>query len=554
MLRDVSLAAVAKPEMPETPALPTAPVASHRARRLSALALLVAGVLACGVYTAFERSAVGGLGFPLDDTWIHLQFARNLASGHGLAYQGERLVSGSTAPLWTALLSMVYVLGLPAVPAVKMLGALAYLLAAGACFALVRELDLGNDLALLATVLFLFTDWMVWSALSGMEISLFVAMSLFGMVLHLRERRAPARLPVSLVVLGAAELVRPEGLLLLACALLDRCLVLRLGKPWLVRPPWRSLALGSALTLLVVLVPALLSLYTAGSPFPTTLAVKTDGVARLWPQLRDLFTVAGILFRPQPWMFLLAGGGAVALVQRLGTGRDRGLLLPLWVLGLPLAYATLAPQGRPMPAGNFGRYFFPLLAPLIVLGVLGLEPAWRRGRELLAGARSRLLAGTLVAVVLLVPSVRALWLGASRYALSVRNVEDSDVLMGRYLAERLPPDAVVGLQDIGAIAYLAPQPIVDLAGIVTPEILPALEGEGTLDHPSRLGGLFAFLREHGVEYLVLYPESYSGLETLEELEPALRVVHRLPVRQNITMAGSELVLLATPYGRGEGSR
>jgi hypothetical protein len=292
---------------------------------------------------------------------------------------------------------------------------------------------------------------------------------------------------------------------------------------------------------------------TSGSPFPTTLAVKTDGVARLWPQLRDLYTIVGILFRPQPFMLLLAGSGAVALVQRLGTERDRGLLLPLWLVGLPLAYATLAPQGRPMPAGNFGRYFFPLLAPLIVLGVLGLEPAWRRGRELLDGARSRLVLGTLVFAVLLLPSVLALWLGASRYALNVRNVEDSDVLMGRYLAEHLPPDAVVGVQDIGAIAYLAPNPIVDLAGIVTPEILPAIKGPGTLEHPSRLGGLFRFLRERRVEYLALYPESYSGLDTLAELEPGLRVVHRLTVPQNITMAGSELVLLATPYGRGAGS-
>ena len=32
------------------------------------------------------------LGFPLDDPWIHLQFARNLRLGEGLSYDAGRLV------------------------------------------------------------------------------------------------------------------------------------------------------------------------------------------------------------------------------------------------------------------------------------------------------------------------------------------------------------------------------------------------------------------------------------------------------------------------------
>ena len=47
-------------------------------------------------------------GFPLDDSWIHLVFARNLATGHGLSFNPGDLVIGSTAPLWTALLSVLF--------------------------------------------------------------------------------------------------------------------------------------------------------------------------------------------------------------------------------------------------------------------------------------------------------------------------------------------------------------------------------------------------------------------------------------------------------------
>src|SRR4051794_21135502 len=66
--------------------------------------------LACGLATLAcvglllaELYLLGGhLGLPLDDGWIHLQFARNLAHGAGLAYNPGERVAGSTAPLWTA--------------------------------------------------------------------------------------------------------------------------------------------------------------------------------------------------------------------------------------------------------------------------------------------------------------------------------------------------------------------------------------------------------------------------------------------------------------------
>src|SRR5574338_791325 len=53
-----------------------------------------------------------GLGFPLDDSWIHLTYARNLAEHGEWAFRlGERS-AGSTSPLWTALLSIGFLIGL----------------------------------------------------------------------------------------------------------------------------------------------------------------------------------------------------------------------------------------------------------------------------------------------------------------------------------------------------------------------------------------------------------------------------------------------------------
>src|SRR5688572_27390620 len=85
--------------------------------------LLSAALLACLGYFATEVWLLSGaLGFPLDDSWIHLQFARNLADGRGLAYNPGELVTGSTAPLWTALLALVFYLPGNIVVWTKLLG------------------------------------------------------------------------------------------------------------------------------------------------------------------------------------------------------------------------------------------------------------------------------------------------------------------------------------------------------------------------------------------------------------------------------------------------
>ena len=161
----------------------------------------------------------------------------------------------------------------------------------------------------------------------------------------------------------------------------------------------------------------------------------------------------------------------------------------------------------------------------------------------------RLRARPLLAIALLVPSVLGLRVGLERHVLSVANVTDSDVAMGRWVAANLPPDARLGVQDIGAMAYFAPQPQVDMAGIVNPEILPYLRGDKVGSHPSGLGGWARFLEEKEVDFLVLFPNSYGGIPAISSVIPDLRPVHRIAIDNNITMAGSELMVLATPWGR-----
>src|SRR6185312_9965002 len=75
-------------------------------------ALAVSAILGAICVRAILHEA-GGPGAPLDDTFIHFQFARGLAGGHFFQYvPGEGYVSGATSLLWPLLLAPFYAVGL----------------------------------------------------------------------------------------------------------------------------------------------------------------------------------------------------------------------------------------------------------------------------------------------------------------------------------------------------------------------------------------------------------------------------------------------------------
>src|SRR5204863_6523238 len=76
------------------------------ADRRDDLLVLLAAALPLAVLLLRERLIAGVAGFPLDDSWIHLHFARNIAEGAGFSYNPGVPVAGSTAPLWTLLLAL----------------------------------------------------------------------------------------------------------------------------------------------------------------------------------------------------------------------------------------------------------------------------------------------------------------------------------------------------------------------------------------------------------------------------------------------------------------
>lgn len=460
------------------------------------LLICLAAAVALGLFLLRERQIAGAAGFPLDDSWIHLHFARNLAEGAGFAYNPGVPVAGSTAPLWTLLLALgVWVAG-PSLALVKVVGIAATLAAGALTRRAAAAWGASAPAALGAGSALMMTGALTWGALSGMEVSLAAALVAGALWAHARNATFVTALLASLAVLA-----RPEAALLGPALLFSR--------PWNARR--LLLYIGVAIVVLGPFVAFCIA--TVGTPWPATAAAKIEGGLLGWLAGRN--ASAWTTFIERPWKFSLEWLAwlfmthwllpAVLVPKILFTiwGRyGRALGIPaLALLAHPLAMALLAPYRGPL--FQEGRYAIHLLPLAFVLLVVAIPAMSVRALRMLVG----------IYVVLAIPTLVS---AADRYAWGVQNINAMQVRIGQWVDRELPRAARVATNDIGAIAYFSRREIIDLMGLVTPAIIPYLrDGDA---------GVLRYLAETCPDHVIIFPVWFPGLAARSDLlEPRLRV-------------------------------
>ncbi|MDX1663798.1 MAG: hypothetical protein R3272_08390 [Candidatus Promineifilaceae bacterium] len=467
-------------------------------RRLPALRyirrrhLLVAavGVAAVLLYVALS-SLAGGPGFPLDDGWIHQTYARNLAAVGRWEYTGGETSAGSTAPLWTVLLAVGYLLQLPHLPWAYLLGALSLVALLWSGMMLWRALWPQWAERDWLVGLFLALTWpLVWAAVSGMETLLFTALGLMLLWLYSRAGKTP--LWLSGLLAGLLVMIRPEGLLLLVLIALALA----------VRGARRSLLLFLSVAALLLLPYFALNLSLGGALWPSTLYAKQAEYGQILTRplpIRYLnlfyFSAGG---PPVGWrgisgahLLLLPGllFAAVWAVREDWRHRRLRATLPLlWAAGHIFAYAWRLPVTY-----QHGRYLLPALPVWVLYGLAGWSQLAARWPHSRGAARLLTRVGKLVLAVLL---LLFFLLGAQAYVTDVAFIQSEMVDVALWLRAHTPPEALVATHDIGAIGYFARRPLLDLAGLITPEVVPFLGNEAALAD---------YVRRSGADYLVTAP-------------------------------------------------
>jgi hypothetical protein len=414
------------------------------------LALLVLlEVLSVALYLG----KAGEFGFPLDDAWIHQTYARNLGLRGAMAFTPGQPSTGSTSFGWTVLLAAGYWLRIPFFWWTYFLGG-AFAVAGAFIAARLTQnyFDNFRNAAIVAVICIL--EWhLAWATVSGMEIGLFTCLVLlFFLLLH---RNSSPLLMGGLV--GLIVLVRPEGVLF---AILYGLKLLFTGP----RQIKRILFDGAKflITFAVITSPWILfNLTYSHRPFPNTIAAKFMQYGypwSLWKSLKYFWDVL-FYFLNGPLLLLVPGAGFV-IYHKLRT-KDIAQLYPFaWSMILIGLYAIALPA-----IYDQGRYLMPIIPFIIIYGVQGLEQLLNRflQRPLLRSA-IWLSQGAMVLL---------LWInGASDFAYRTQLFNMVHVPAAEWINAHIPPDAVIATHDIGIIGYYTERQIVDLAGLVTPEIVP----------------------------------------------------------------------------------
>ena len=432
------------------------------------------------------------LGFPLDDAWIHQTYARNLALWGEWAFIHGQPSAGSTAPLWSAVLALGYILKVNPYLWTFSLGwvflfALALVSLQGFRELGVKLFSQDNQFvwSIGAGILLLLEWHMVWAAASGMET---LSFSLLVMLILVWLAAGWKSWFLLGVFIAMSVWMRPDGVTLLGPAVLALAIT---NTNWPARLKAAVLlSLGFGLLFLPYLF---FNRLLAGSFWPNTFYAKQAEYAvlqsiplwRRWLQQVSVILVgAGALLLPGFLYFTWRAYRQKVWPVLIGIGWVMAYL-GLYAWRLPLIY-------------QHGRYVMPVMPVFFLWGYCGLEMWFHTN----TGNRLHYLFSRawLFSTVLVLFSF---WiLGASSYGRDVAVIESEMVDTANWVAENTTPDELVAAHDIGALGYWGKRRLLDLAGLISPEVIPFIRDERLLAY---------YLSEKKAEYLVTFPGWYPVL-------------------------------------------
>jgi hypothetical protein len=473
----------------------------------------LAAALVVVLYAGF--TALSAPGFPLDDSWIHQTYARNLVSTGRWEYAPGIVSNGSTSPIWTLLLSVGYLLRAPVYWWAYFMGWLCLVWLLFSAMALWKSLWPEYNQTAVWIGLSLSIAWpLVWAAASGMETVLFTALILQILVIYTRLDSDALGPAIGLGVLcSLAIATRPDGLVLtiLVVAGLVISVVTRKIKINLF------LVFGGA-AFLVIIPYFLFNISVSGTWWPNTLYAKQAEYAFLWDQALPIrfiqllyFSVggppSGLRGISGVQLLLLPGivTAAVLAVRSDLEKRQLQYLLPLaWAAGHVFIYAWRLPVTY-----QHGRYLLPTIPIWFIFGIAGWKKMieyFRSVPSISESTKSILVKGLILSFWLLALIFLVLGLNAYRQDVAFVNGEMVDVAL--WLNENTPLDAQIAAHDIGAIGYFAQRQLIDLAGLISPEVISFLDDESDV---------IEFIRESEADFLVTAPGwTYEELTNSDE--------------------------------------
>jgi hypothetical protein len=531
--------------------------------RFAPVALATAALAAYTIRAVIARC--GHPAVPLDDAFIHFQYAKRLSGGHFFSYvEGEGYSSGATSLLWPLLLAPFHAAGLDDLSIIWAAWGLGFF-SLGALAVETYRLALplvGRGASVGAAAMVPCFGGYVFGAASGMEVVPLALVLAFSLRQNIewgelpREARTFRRRRLLLALAFLAPLLRPEGALV---SIMTAATLLAFA-PRERNEPAKSrdfLRFGAApLALAGALLVPLLHLALTGTVSSSTTIVKWlpgnpyyGHGAALIASVRDhvrIFFQTIIDGREWSAVYIPAGARPFALAALLaipvaGRLRDRSLragLVLLMALGMliPCTYLTFL--------WNRLRYLWPFAF------------AWFIGLACLARCVADAVAVFVPRFGLAAPVLSGIFAGAlashlgwtlDDLASSASAIDRQQVALGRWAKTALDPGARIGVNDTGAITYFSDLRTFDVVGLTTPgEARYWVAGAGSrFEHYERL---MRSSPERLPTHFIVYPH-WLGCETILGAE-----LYRATVLDQTILGGTTMLAYTARYdalGSGE---
>jgi hypothetical protein len=393
-----------------------------------------------------------------DDSFISMTFARNLAEHGKLSFDGVSWSTGATSPLHVSIMALLLKLGIAPITVDVYVGVVSHAFLAAGVYLLAWAILRNRPAALVAALLISFNNYAAMDAGNGLETSMFMALLAFAMASYFLGKTPGWRLTTGILT-ALCVLTRPEGVFLIPAFLAYRWI--ERGRMEPLRDYIRDAVLLAAPATLAFGAYQLYALIVSGELGGTANA-KLQFFQEDKSPLTDRFGVAGdrigLFVGP-----IIATLGLALLAER----RREFVLFGIFWVPILMLYIITFPGGLDH---YFYRYQHPVLPLLAVVAASGVMQAcaWAMRNGVVQKA---VVVGVLAVAALATEQHYERWrvLIYSQAALETRTQLAG---MAKDLNTIVKPNEVLATHDIGAVGYYADYQVLDLVGLVNPEVAP----------------------------------------------------------------------------------
>lgn len=490
----------------------------ERPWRLLLILFAVEGVASVPfIFWPWSGTDAGLTGFPLDDSWIHLVYARALAMGDGFAYNPGQIEAGFTSPLWVMLLAPLHWLkywwDFPIAYGVKVIGFALGFWSGVLVFRLTLKISALRSAAWLAALLVLVDPSMVFARLSGMEVVLASTLVLWSFEAYFAKRDVHAALAASLAILARPEMATITVLIL-------GLLAFRLLQSQAKSAKWAAILTPTIMTVSLWMYH---SIRATGRPLPNTFWAKHPS-SSIWDNFSDVPMVFHKMLFELPWFYLGTGlllfvmGAWTVLRQKnradgLRTWECAGFIFSPIIFLLGVTWAHHLAQSWPF---YWNRYFQPAIPWILIPIAIGAVACVKQSIACLRSfngirwaTRFCGVAGLAVIALPLIKFPTRYLEQASRFSWNCQNINEMQVNMGNWLAQHTHPNDWIATNDAGAIRYFSNRKTLDMMGLNHSQVLRH--------------GLFPMLDQVRPRFIAAFPSWFPWLRENERYKPVFQV-------------------------------